>query len=108
MIAPTIPLPSRLPRMTSALWVAFVTVTAIAIGVGSAAAPLFVSLAAGGCVVVAVLWGRPRVALTAWILSITMVPNWIGATLATYVPISSVIAVIVLIVTIGKWRYKPT
>ena len=111
MSGPYIPLPSsvQLPRMTSALWIAFVTVIAIAIGVGSVAAPLFVSVAAGGCVLVAVLWGRPRVALTAWILSIAMLPCWIGVSLAVYVvPIHSFIAFIAIIVTIGKWWYKPT
>jgi hypothetical protein len=111
MSGPYIPLPSsvQLPRMTSALWIAFVTVVAIAIGVGSVAAPLFVSVAAGGCVLVAVLRGRPRVALTAWILSIAMLPCWIGVSLAVYVvPIQSFIACIAIIVTIGKWWYKPT
>jgi hypothetical protein len=111
MSGPYIPLPSsvQLPRMTSALWIAFVTVIAIAIGIGSVAAPLFVSVAAGGCVLVAVLWGRPRVALTAWILSIAMLPCWIGVSMAVYVlPIQSIIAFVAIIVTIGKWWYKPT
>jgi hypothetical protein len=111
MTGPYIPLPSSvpLPRTTSALWAAFVTVIAIAIGIGSVAAPLFVSVAAGGCVLVAVLWGRPRAALVAWILSIAMLPCWIGVSLAVYVvPIHSFIAFIAIVVTIGKWWYKPT
>lgn len=110
MNGPYIALPSsiQLPRLTSALWVVSVTVIAIVIGVGSVAAPLLVTLAAGGCVLVAVLWGRPRVALTAWLLSIAMVPNWIGTSLVAYVPIHSFIAFVAIIVTIGKWRYKPT
>jgi len=111
MSGPYIRVPSsvQLPRMTSALWIAFVTVIAIAIGVGSVAAPLLVSVAAGGCVLVAVLWGRPRVALTAWILSIAMLPCWVGVSLAVYVlTIHAFIAFIAIIVTIGKWWYKPT
>jgi hypothetical protein len=111
MSGPYIPLPSsvQLPRMTSALWIAFVTVIAIALGIGSVAAPVLVTVAAGGCVLVAVLWGRPRVAMTAWILSIAMLPCWIGMSMAVYVlPIQSIIAFIAIIVTKGKWSYKPT
>jgi hypothetical protein len=58
---------------------------------------LFAVAAAAAALVVAALWRRPRLALLTWLLSVAMVPHWIGFSAIFFVPVQSAIALLAII-----------
>lgn len=88
------------------LVVAAVVLGTVGIGAASMAMPVAVAVAAGGVVVVMVLWRRPRVALVVWLLSVAMLPVWIGVSWSAYIPIQSVIAIAAIIANIGNGEFR--
>jgi hypothetical protein len=54
-----------------------------------------------------VMWRRPRVALVAWLLSLTMLPSWLGVDIFADVPIQSLIAIAAIIAIVGSMGFKP-
>jgi hypothetical protein len=85
------------------VWVMVALVVAGAVRMANVA-----GLVAGMCgaVVMLVCWGRPRLALTVWLLSVTMVPIWISVHVFANVPIHCVVAVMAVAATIGKSDVK--
>jgi hypothetical protein len=87
---------------------AVVTLVAIGVGAASATAPVVVSGAVAAAVLVVVLWQRPRAALVVWLLSLVMMPIWVGVSWFAYVPIQSLIAVGAIIAIAGSVGFDPT
>ena len=53
--------------------------------------------AAAAALLVAAMWRRPRLALLTWLLSVAMVPHWIGFSAMFFVPIQSAIALLAIV-----------
>jgi len=62
--------------------------------------------AAAAALLVAALWRRPRLALVTWLLSVAMVPHWIGVTAIFFVPVQSAIALLAIIAIGGSMGFK--
>lgn len=87
--------------------------TGITLGLAGAAATALVAAAAtrapvlgfgvvGLIVLLIAMYRRPRIALVIWLVTLTFVPTWIGVEVGGFIPASSVIAVVVLISTLGS------
>jgi hypothetical protein len=62
----------------------------------------------GAGLIFACCWGRPRVALTLWLLSLTMVPIWISVHFLANVPFHCVVAVVAAAATVNRTRITVT
>ncbi|GCE36404.1 hypothetical protein Rhow_001770 [Rhodococcus wratislaviensis] len=81
---------------------------AVVIGVACMFTPLLAISAAGFVAVLSILWGRPRLALVAWLLSVAMIPCWIGLSMFAYVPIQSLVAMMAIAAMTGKGYFERT
>ena len=66
---------------------------------------LAVAAAAAG-LLVAALWRRPRLALVTWLVSVAMVPHWIGFSAIFFVPVQSAIALLAIVAIGGSMGFK--
>jgi hypothetical protein len=67
---------------------------------------LLVVAAVGAAMLVAALWRRPRLALLTWLLSVAMVPHWIGFSAIFFVPVQSAIALLAIVAIGGSMGFK--
>lgn len=68
---------------------------------------LAVAAVCGGLLLLA-LWGRPRLALVVWLLSITMLPIWISVHFLIAIPVHCIVAVIAATATVFHTSLKGT
>ena len=76
------------------------------IAVGGGAIMLLVVVGVGW--LLAAVWGRPRVAFVVWLLSIAMVPEWVGVNSLIAVPVYCLVAFAVLAASVAKSRARFT
>ena len=64
----------------------------------------------GAGMLLAAIWGRPRVALVVWLLSMVMIPEWVGVDLLAPVPVPAycAVAVAALVACLAKSRVRFT
>ena len=70
--------------------------------------PLLAGWATVAALLVAAMWRRPRLALLTWLLSVAMVPHWIGFSFVFFVPVQSAIALLAIVAIGASMGFKFT
>jgi hypothetical protein len=91
--------------VTLSCWAMVAVVVAGALRMANAVGLL---VAVGGGLILATCWGRPRLALVVWLLSVTMVPIWISIHFLANVPFHCVVAIMAAAATITRTRITVT
>lgn len=88
---------------TFALWVMVAILVASVFRYG---ATLSFWVVVGGASILYLSWGRPRVGLVLWLLSLTMIPIWFNVHFFTTIPVHCIVAIMVAATAVGHRRFE--
>ncbi|MBY6709503.1 hypothetical protein HQ308_22175 [Rhodococcus sp. BP-241] len=93
-------------RFNSA-YLAVAAILAVAAGVAVTVEPILGTAAMFAFVMVLAIWHRPRLGLGLWIASVCFVPYWVGIDVAGFLPIPTLLGLVVVLAVATSSKYVP-